>query len=156
MKLNGESNGDSTAITSSGTIDLQVASSTEIGGIQLGYSQSGKNYPVQLSSNKAYVNVPWANDNTTYSFTGGTNKFTVTPSSGNAYDVSVTPSIANNVTYTGEVSATVAVFNAANSGVIKSSGYTIASSVPANAKFTDTTYAAGTGLELSGTTFNTV
>lgn len=156
LKLNGKSNGDSTAITSSGTIDLQVASSTEIGGIQLGYTQSDKNYPVQLSSNKAYVNVPWANDNTTYSFTGGTNKFTVTPSTGNAYDVAVTPSIANNVTYTGEVSATVAVFNAANSGVIKSSGYTIASSVPANAKFTDTTYAAGTGLELSGTTFNTV
>jgi hypothetical protein len=87
---------------------LQVASSTEIGGIQLGYTQSGKNYPVQLSSNKAYVNVPWANDNTTYSFTGGINKFTVTPSVGNAYDVAVTPSIDKNVTYTGTVSATVA------------------------------------------------
>lgn len=33
-------------------------------------------------------------------------------------------------------------------------GYTIAKSVPSDAKFTDTTYSAGTGLSLSGTTFN--
>lgn len=32
--------------------------------------------------------------------------------------------------------------------------YTLGSSVPSNAKFTDTTYSAGTGLSLSGTTFN--
>ena len=32
--------------------------------------------------------------------------------------------------------------------------YTIAKSVPSNAVFTDTTYSAGTGLSLSGTTFN--
>lgn len=65
LKLNGKSNGDSTAITSSGTIDLQVASSSEIGGIKIGYSASGKNYPVQLdSNNKAYVNVPWTDNNT--------------------------------------------------------------------------------------------
>lgn len=39
-------------------------------------------------------------------------------------------------------------------GKIKTSGYTIATSVPSGAKFTDTTYSAGTGLSLSGTTFN--
>ena len=33
-------------------------------------------------------------------------------------------------------------------------GHTILSDVPANAVFTDTTYAAGTGLELNNTTFN--
>ena len=44
---------------------LPTASSTIKGGITLGYSQSGKNYPVMLDSNgKAYVNVPWIN--TTY------------------------------------------------------------------------------------------
>ena len=31
------------------------------GGIQIGYTQTGKNYPVQLSNEKAYVNVPWEN-----------------------------------------------------------------------------------------------
>lgn len=47
------------AITTSGTINLKTATSSEIGGIAIGYTQSGKNYPVQLSGNKAYVNVPW-------------------------------------------------------------------------------------------------
>ena len=37
---------------------------------------------------------------------------------------------------------------------VADSGYTIASDVPSNAKFTDTTYSAGTGLSLSGTTIN--
>ena len=49
-----------TAITSTGTLNLKTASSTEIGGIKTGYSESGKNYAVKLdSNNKAYVNVPW-------------------------------------------------------------------------------------------------
>lgn len=47
---------------------LPTASSTTKGGITLGYSQSGKNYPVALDSNgKAYVNVPWTD--TTYDLT---------------------------------------------------------------------------------------
>ena len=48
-----------TAITTSGTINLKTATTSEIGGIKIGYSTSGKNYAVQLSSDKAYVNVPW-------------------------------------------------------------------------------------------------
>lgn len=46
---------------------LPAASSTIKGGITLGYSQNGKNYPVVLDNNgKAYVNVPWIDTNTTY------------------------------------------------------------------------------------------
>lgn len=46
---------------------LPTASSTIKGGITLGYSQNGKNYPVVLDTNgKAYVNVPWIDTNTTY------------------------------------------------------------------------------------------
>ncbi len=53
---------------------LPTASSTTKGGITLGYSQSGKNYPVMLDSNgKAYVNVPWIDTNTTYSLATSTN-----------------------------------------------------------------------------------
>ena len=48
----------------------------------------------------------------------------------------------------------IAVFNGTTGKVIKDSGYTIATSVPANAKFTDTTYSAATtgaaGLMSSG------
>ena len=39
-------------------------------------------------------------------------------------------------------------------GIPEKISYTINKSVPANAIFTDTTYSAGTGLSLSGTTFN--
>lgn len=159
-----------TAITTSGTINLKSAGTEEIGGIKVGTVNSNaitkltdgsKYYAVNIDKNGlGYVALPdfkTTDNNTTYSFTSGTNKFTVTPSSGSAYDVTVTPSISNNVTYTGTPAASqVAVFNAANSGVIKPSGYTIAASVPSGAKFTDTTYTAGTGLELSGTTFNAV
>lgn len=46
------------------------------------------------------LGIPAADTNTTYTFAGGTNKFTVTRSNGTAQDISVTPSIANNVTKT--------------------------------------------------------
>lgn len=53
------------AITSTGTINLKPATSSEIGGIQIGYSQNGKNYPVLLdANNNAYVNVPWEDTKT--------------------------------------------------------------------------------------------
>lgn len=50
---------------------VPVATSSAYGGIQIGYTTSGKNYAVQLSGGKAYVNVPWTDTNTTYS--AGTN-----------------------------------------------------------------------------------
>lgn len=50
---------------------LPVATSSVRGGIKIGYTKSGKNYPVELSNEQAYVNVPW--EDTTYSvFTGAT------------------------------------------------------------------------------------
>lgn len=53
---------------------LPTASSTIKGGITLGYSQNGKNYPVAIDSNgKAYVNVPWTDTNTKYSLATSTN-----------------------------------------------------------------------------------
>lgn len=41
------------------------------------------------------------NKDTTYTFAGGTNKFTVTPLGGSAQTVNITPSIANNITGSG-------------------------------------------------------
>ena len=58
---------------SDGTIDfvvddmnytLPLAASGTRGGIKIGYTESGKNYPVELDSEKAYVNVPWTDTNT--------------------------------------------------------------------------------------------
>ena len=53
------------------------------------------------------------NTNTTYTFANGTNGFTVTPSGGSAQTVTVTPSIANNITGSG-TSGYIAKFNGAN------------------------------------------
>lgn len=45
---------------------LSPATSTAYGTIKIGYPQSGKNYPVQLStSGQAYVNVPWTDADVT-------------------------------------------------------------------------------------------
>lgn len=45
---------------------LPVASPSALGGIQLGFAQTGKKYPVAVEGNKAYVEVPWTDNNTTY------------------------------------------------------------------------------------------
>lgn len=52
---------------------LPLAASGTRGGIQLGYAANGRNYPVQLSGEKAYVNVPWTDTNTTYNLATSTN-----------------------------------------------------------------------------------
>lgn len=47
---------------------LPVATSSTRGGAKIGYTSNGKNYAVQIDENeKMYVQVPWENDNTTYS-----------------------------------------------------------------------------------------
>lgn len=49
------------------TFTPPTSSATVLGGIKVGYTTSGKNYKVQLdSSGNAYVNVPWTDNNTTY------------------------------------------------------------------------------------------
>ena len=95
--------------------------------------------------------------NTTYSFTGGTNKFTVT-SGGTSTDITITPSITNNITGSG-TSGYIAKFNGANTitngpafgsdttKYLRNDGSWV---VPPN---DNTTYSAGQGLVLNSTTF---
>lgn len=60
IKLDGIANG-------ANNYSLPVAGDV-LGGIKLGYSASGKNYPVQIdNTNKAYVYVPWTDTDTKYS-----------------------------------------------------------------------------------------
>lgn len=55
-------------------VEYGVATSTTLGLVRIGYPESGKNYPVELnSSNQMYVNVPWTDNNTTYSAGAGLN-----------------------------------------------------------------------------------
>lgn len=45
-----------------------AATSTALGLVKVGYTESGKNYPVELDADdKMFVNVPWTDTNTTYS-----------------------------------------------------------------------------------------
>lgn len=45
-----------------------AATSTALGLVKVGYTESGRNYPVELDADdKMFVNVPWTDTNTTYS-----------------------------------------------------------------------------------------
>ena len=62
LSLSATKSGTSVSISGS----ITVATNTTPGVVKIGYTESGKNYPVELnSSNQMYVNVPW--ENTTYS-----------------------------------------------------------------------------------------
>ena len=65
---------------------LPLATNGSRGGIQIGYAQNAKNYPVQLLSEQAYVNVPWTDTAPVDSVSAGTSG----ASSGNAVTVSPT------------------------------------------------------------------
>ncbi len=41
-----------------------TATSSTLGLVKIGYTENGKNYPVELSSGKMFVNVPWTDTNT--------------------------------------------------------------------------------------------
>ena len=120
---------------------LPLGSSSTRGGFKIGYTESGKNYPVEISSEKMYVNVPWTDNNTTYSVGDGglTQKnFTTTLKSKlDGITAAATPTNTTNV-----VKALTAGTNVAISagGVISSTN-------------TNTTYSTNTayGTTISGT-----
>lgn len=61
---------------SSGGYTLPQATSDVLGGVKIGYPESGKNYPVELNgSGQMFVNVPWTD--TTYSSLKNPNALTV-------------------------------------------------------------------------------
>lgn len=59
---------DKTKLNGLNNYSLPTSTASVLGGIKVGYTTSGKNYKVQLDANgNAYVNVPWTDNNTTYS-----------------------------------------------------------------------------------------
>ena len=60
------------------TYSLPLAASGTRGGVQIGYSESGTNYAVKLSSEKMYVTVPWTDTKvTTAALTSGTTYYPI-------------------------------------------------------------------------------
>lgn len=52
-------------LTDNNTVySLPLAAAGTRGGVKIGYSANGKNYPVQLSNEQAFVSVPWTDNNT--------------------------------------------------------------------------------------------
>jgi hypothetical protein len=49
---------------SANNYSLPAGTSLVRGGFKIGYTENGKNYPVEVSSEKMYVNVPWTDTNT--------------------------------------------------------------------------------------------
>lgn len=71
ININGV-NTDIYAPTVGEPVEYGVATSATLGLVRIGYHEIGKNYPVELnSSNQMYVNVPWTDNNTTYSAGAG-------------------------------------------------------------------------------------
>ena len=50
--------------TTANNYSLPAGSSSTRGGFKIGYAENGKNYPVEVTSEKMYVNVPWTDTNT--------------------------------------------------------------------------------------------
>ena len=110
--------GDTLTLSRQGTTDVtftntdtnttySTATSTTLGLVKIGYTENGQNYPVELSSGKMYVNVPWVdtNDNTVTSVgtSGSETTGTVTIAGSGTVSVSQTGST---VTITGSAAAT--------------------------------------------------
>lgn len=71
ININGV-NTDMYAPTAEEPVKYEVATSTTLGLVMIGFPGRGRNYPVKLNpSNQMYVNVPWTDSNTTYSAGAG-------------------------------------------------------------------------------------
>ena len=84
---------------------------TDSGTSNITLTHGGK-YKLTAAGSSIIFTMP-SDNNTTYTFANGTNGFTVTPSGGSAQTVTVTPSIANNITGSG-TSGYLTKFNGTN------------------------------------------
>lgn len=134
--------GDGTWVVPTNTTYAK-ANTTTLGLVMIGYSENGKNYPVELdSSGKMYVNVPWTDTNTTYSVVGanGTtglvkNGSTVTSASG----YTACP-IVGGIPYYKDTNTTYANMKAATASAAGAAGL-----VPAPAAGKQTSFLRGDG-----------
>lgn len=134
--------GDGTWVVPANTTYAK-ANTTTLGLVMIGYSENGKNYPVELdSSGKMYVNVPWTDTNTTYGVVGANgstglvkNGSTVTSASG----YTACP-IVGGIPYYKDTNTTYANMKAATASAAGAAGL-----VPAPAAGKQTSFLRGDG-----------
>lgn len=134
--------GDGTWVVPTNTTYAK-ANTTTLGLVMIGYSENGKNYPVELdSSGKMYVSVPWTDTNTTYGVVGANgstglvkNGSTVTSASG----YTACP-IVGGIPYYKDTNTTYANMKAATASAAGAAGL-----VPAPAAGKQTSFLRGDG-----------
>lgn len=134
--------GDGTWVVPTNTTYAK-ANTTTLGLVMIGYTENGKNYPVELdSSGKMYVNVPWTDTNTTYGVVGANgstglvkNGSTVTSASG----YTACP-IVGGIPYYKDTNTTYANMKAATASAAGAAGL-----VPAPAAGKQTSFLRGDG-----------
>lgn len=134
--------GDGTWVVPTNTTYAK-ANTTTLGLVMIGYTENGKNYPVELdSSGKMYVNVPWTDTNTTYGVVGANgstglvkNGSTVTSASG----YTACP-IVGGIPYYKDTNTTYANMKAATASAAGAAGL-----VPAPAAGEQTSFLRGDG-----------
>ena len=150
--------------TTANNYSLPAGSSSVRGGFKIGYSESGKNYPVEVSSEKMYVNVPWTdtNTNTQLSATEVREAF----SAGSNVSISSEGVISSTDTNTDTNTVTsirrdnTGTYRTGNINLVGGTNVTISETstgvfnIASTDTNTNTTYSAGGGLGLSGTTFS--
>lgn len=134
--------GDGTWVVPTNTTYAK-ANTTTLGLVMIGYSENGKNYPVELDgSGKMFVNVPWTDTNTTYGVVGANgstglvkNGSTVTSASGY-----IACPIVSGVPYYKDTNTTYANMKAATASAAGAAGL-----VPAPAAGKQTSFLRGDG-----------
>lgn len=129
--------GDGTWVVPTNTTYAK-ANTTTLGLVMIGYTENGKNYPVELdSSGKMYVNVPWTDTNTTYGVVGANgstglvkNGSTVTSASG----YTACP-IVNGIPYYKDTNTTYANMKAATASASGAAGLVPAPAAGKQASF---------------------
>lgn len=123
--INGVTVGSSPQFTDTNT---EVSTLTLAAGSTAGTSLThGGKFTLTAGSKTVSFTMP-SDNNTTYTFANGTNGFTVTPSGGSAQTVTVTPSIANNLTGT-KTTATLSTTWSSNQQSVTVSGVTASNTV---------------------------
>lgn len=149
--------GDGTWVVPTNTTYAK-ANTTTLGLVMIGYSENGKNYPVELDgSGKMFVNVPWTDTNTTYGVVGANgstglvkNGSTVTSASGY-----IACPIVSGVPYYKDTNTTYANMKAATASAAGAAGLVPAPAAGAQTANVTVTQAAGDStIELDKETIN--
>jgi hypothetical protein len=96
---------------------LPAGTSSERGGFKIGYSVDGQNYPVEVSSEQMFVNVPWTDANTVYTHPTQTALTVDVNANSGATILSTLDIVVNTLGHVTSASSTTRTLTAANLGL---------------------------------------